>query len=266
MGGSQSRPESPAPQARSSAARTPPGIVEFGCPHGSLCQELEKIWGPMLRWPGQRARLLTTYIDWAKEQLRSFGFATGEARELATELVACIQGTMLLAHTLRSREVLSRQLRRVEGWLEDQLSPPGRRSMNLDLTPTILSDRITEFRTAMAGRAPPEVLATLDDELKKLADSGIAQRALQVGAKAPDFTLPNAQGGSLTLSALTAKGPVVLTFIATVLVPSATSSSGRTSRSCRGFGTWVQSWSPSPPRRPTSRPMTSRRRSSPSPS
>jgi AcrR family transcriptional regulator len=104
-----------------------PGIVEFGCPHGSLCQELEKL-GPDAPLARAAARLLTTYIDWAKEQLRSFGFATGEARELATELVACIQGTMLLAHTLRSREVLSRQLRRVEGWLEDQLSPPGRRS------------------------------------------------------------------------------------------------------------------------------------------
>jgi peroxiredoxin len=84
--------------------------------------------------------------------------------------------------------------------------------MSHDLTATTLADRIAEFRVAMSTRASPEVLATLGAELKKLEESGIAGRALQVGAKAPDFTLPNAQGGSLTLSAINAKGPVVLTF------------------------------------------------------
>ena len=84
--------------------------------------------------------------------------------------------------------------------------------MSNDLSATTLAERIAEFRVAMSTRAPPEVLATLGAELKKLEESGIAGRALQIGAKAPDFTLPNAQGGSLTLSAINAKGPVVLTF------------------------------------------------------
>ena len=39
--------------------------------------------------------------------------------------------------------------------------------------------------------------------------------ALQVGDKAPDFTLPGPEGKPVKLSELTAKGPVVLyTFIA----------------------------------------------------
>jgi peroxiredoxin Q/BCP len=39
-------------------------------------------------------------------------------------------------------------------------------------------------------------------------------RALEVGQKAPDFTLPSADGKPVKLSELTAKGPVVLyTFI-----------------------------------------------------
>jgi hypothetical protein len=39
--------------------------------------------------------------------------------------------------------------------------------------------------------------------------------ALQVGDKAPDFTLPGPEGKPVKLSELTAKGPVVLyTFVA----------------------------------------------------
>ena len=81
-----------------------------------------------------------------------------------------------------------------------------------DTGATTLSDSISAFTTEMAKRAPPEVLATLNAEIKKLADSGIAKHALALGAKAPDFTLPDARGGKLSLSSLLAKGPAVLTF------------------------------------------------------
>ena len=42
--------------------------------------------------------------------------------------------------------------------------------------------------------------------------SGIADKALKVGDKAPDFTLPNARGESVSLSDILAKGPAVVTF------------------------------------------------------
>jgi len=38
-------------------------------------------------------------------------------------LIAAIQGTMLLAHTMRSRALLASQLKRVERWLETTLPP-----------------------------------------------------------------------------------------------------------------------------------------------
>ena len=92
-------------------------IIQFGCPHGSLCQELEKLGkdAPLAR---AGARLLAAYIDWTDMQFRALGCKKREARALAADLVASVQGTMLLANTLRSPDFLAAQLRRVERWLE----------------------------------------------------------------------------------------------------------------------------------------------------
>ncbi len=102
-------------------------LVQFGCPHGSLCQELEKLGAntPLAR---AGTRLLAVYIDWAEEQFRVHGVARREARSLAADLVGAVQGAMLLANTMRSKELLTQQLRRVERWLDEVLSSPQRRS------------------------------------------------------------------------------------------------------------------------------------------
>jgi len=85
--------------------------------------------------------------------------------------------------------------------------------MSLDTTSaTSLADAIATFTAGIAKHAPPEVLATLGAELRKLADSGIATRALQVGARAPDFSLPDAHGRLVALTNVVARGPVVITF------------------------------------------------------
>src|ERR1700680_546199 len=52
----------------------------------------------------------------------------------------------------------------------------------------------------------------LDRETEALLQAGIIKHSLQVGQKAPDFTLPNATGGEVSLSSLLKKGPVVLSF------------------------------------------------------
>jgi TetR/AcrR family transcriptional repressor of nem operon len=92
-------------------------VIQFGCPHGSLCQELEKLGAdsPLAR---AGARLLAVYIDWVEEQFRLLGVARGEARARATDLVGALQGAMLLANTMRSTELLTHQLRRVERRLD----------------------------------------------------------------------------------------------------------------------------------------------------
>jgi hypothetical protein len=77
---------------------------------------------------------------------------------------------------------------------------------------TALRDQIAVFRARMATLAPPEVIAAIDAELEKLAASQIARRALAVGAVAPDFTLPDVHGASVTLANMLARGPAIVTF------------------------------------------------------
>jgi TetR/AcrR family transcriptional repressor of nem operon len=103
------------------------GVIQFGCPHGSLCQELQKL-GPDAPLSRAAQRLLAVYIDWAEEQFRAHGIARREGRALAADLVGAVQGAMLLAHTMRSKELLTHQLRRVEKWLDGAVTSAPARS------------------------------------------------------------------------------------------------------------------------------------------
>jgi peroxiredoxin len=79
-------------------------------------------------------------------------------------------------------------------------------------TPTALADQIAALQEALASQVPTAVLATFGRAIEALVRSGIAASSLHEGALAPDFTLPNVDGRPVTLSALLAEGPVVLTF------------------------------------------------------
>lgn len=61
-------------------------------------------------------------------------------------------------------------------------------------------------------RASTELAETLQAGVDELTESGIAERAVKEGERAPDFELPNVQGKSVSLSALLERGPVVLAF------------------------------------------------------
>ena len=75
-----------------------------------------------------------------------------------------------------------------------------------------LREQIEAFQKQMAGRRSPEVAAAFAESIAALHASGIAERALKVGDRAPDFTLPNALGSPVTLSRLLEQGPAVVTF------------------------------------------------------
>jgi peroxiredoxin len=75
-----------------------------------------------------------------------------------------------------------------------------------------LQQELDARRADFTAKALPERVAAYQRGVDELAADGIAERAVKAGETAPDFTLPDVRGDSVTLSALLRDGPVVLTF------------------------------------------------------
>jgi AcrR family transcriptional regulator len=88
-------------------------VVRAGCPQGSLCSELDKRDDQLSR---SCAQLITAPIAWAERQLRAMG--RRDARELAVALIASYQGIALLTNTFRDPELMAREGRRLERWID----------------------------------------------------------------------------------------------------------------------------------------------------
>jgi AcrR family transcriptional regulator len=84
-----------------------------GCPQGSLCSELDKRDDEVSR---SCAQLIRLPIEWAERQLRAMG--RRDARELAVALIASYQGIALLTNTFRDPELMAREGRRLERWID----------------------------------------------------------------------------------------------------------------------------------------------------
>ena len=82
----------------------------------------------------------------------------------------------------------------------------------IDGLSTELQQQIRAFQQEFLPKVPPEIVATLQHTTADLVQSGIAERSLREGAKAPDFVLPNVRGEAVKLSDLLAHGPAVVTF------------------------------------------------------
>jgi peroxiredoxin len=79
-------------------------------------------------------------------------------------------------------------------------------------THTTLQQQIETLQAQLAQQLPAPVLAELSTSIATLVHTGMAQQSVQVGERAPDFTLPDAEGSPVALSELLKHGPVVLTF------------------------------------------------------
>jgi TetR/AcrR family transcriptional regulator, transcriptional repressor for nem operon len=87
--------------------------ARYGCPLGTLCSELDKRTDGLDR---ACAQLLEAPIDWAEEQFRQMG--RRDARDLAVALFASYQGIALLTNTFRDPDLMSREARRLERWID----------------------------------------------------------------------------------------------------------------------------------------------------
>ena len=87
--------------------------ARYGCPQGSLCSELDKRDDD----PGSGcAEMMSVPIAWAEEQFRALG--RRDAHELAVALIASYQGIALLTNTFRDPQMMMREGRRLERWID----------------------------------------------------------------------------------------------------------------------------------------------------
>src|SRR5579875_3131656 len=87
--------------------------ARYGCPLGTLCSELDKRADGLDRTCSQ---LLALPIEWAEQQFRLMG--RRDARELAVALIASYQGISLLTNTFRDPELMTREARRLDRWID----------------------------------------------------------------------------------------------------------------------------------------------------
>ena len=64
----------------------------------------------------QAAHLMQILLDWAEQQFRAMG--RRDAHDLAVELVASYEGSAVLASALRQPGLMTRQVRRLQTWIE----------------------------------------------------------------------------------------------------------------------------------------------------
>jgi TetR/AcrR family transcriptional regulator, transcriptional repressor for nem operon len=88
-------------------------VAEHGCPLGSLCSELDKRSDGLDRTCSELLRLP---VDWAEQQFRLMG--RRDARDLAVALIASYEGIALLTNTFREPDLMTREGRRLERWID----------------------------------------------------------------------------------------------------------------------------------------------------
>ena len=88
-------------------------VAASGCPQGSLCSELDKRDGALA---SECARLMAMPIEWAETQFREM--RRRDARDLAVALLASYQGIALLTNTFRDPELMVREGKRLERWID----------------------------------------------------------------------------------------------------------------------------------------------------
>jgi TetR/AcrR family transcriptional repressor of nem operon len=88
-------------------------VARFGCPFGTLAAELDRRDDGLDR---EAAKPIGLILDWAEGQFRQLG--RRDARELAVNLFAGVQGAALLANAFRDPDLMTGQVRHLERWID----------------------------------------------------------------------------------------------------------------------------------------------------
>ena len=76
-----------------------------------------------------------------------------------------------------------------------------------------LREELDERRTLMRRFVPRATQAINDRATEEFRLSGLAQKSLKVGARAPEFTLQDARGNTIRSAELLSQGSLIVTFI-----------------------------------------------------
>jgi hypothetical protein len=80
-----------------------------------------------------------------------------------------------------------------------------------------LQERLDKYKASFESGAPPfntprHIIEIFHRGMEELRQSGLQDRALKVGGRAPSFELPNQDDIAVRSSELLARGPLVITF------------------------------------------------------
>ena len=87
-------------------------LAKYGCPVGSLCQELNK---GSVTLAKKADSILKSQLAWVTKQFRELG--KSDAKDLGVQLIATLQGITLLANSMNDCSVIARQTRRLKEWV-----------------------------------------------------------------------------------------------------------------------------------------------------
>lgn len=75
-----------------------------------------------------------------------------------------------------------------------------------------LQEKLSAMKQESMAKLPPEKVAIMSQATKDLIQSGIAEKAIKVGEKLPDFLLPDEKGDLVSSQDLLARGPLAVSF------------------------------------------------------
>lgn len=75
-----------------------------------------------------------------------------------------------------------------------------------------LREQLDRLREASKTRIPPDARSTIERARDELRQSGIAERTLRVGQHAPEFSLNDAEGKTVSSRELLKNGLLVVSF------------------------------------------------------
>ncbi len=92
-------------------------VMQYGCPLGSLSVELGK---NNQELKSSASELFKVLQNWIKQQFSYMGKSEREAENLSLELLAKIQGVIIVGHALEDKTYLLNEIQKIAAWLEQQ--------------------------------------------------------------------------------------------------------------------------------------------------